>query len=220
MVGSHVRLFPRSRLSDGMLAYERWLNHIRSPAELAREVLVECPVAHPTMMIRQRRLAELGYRDIGWPEDWDLVLRMLAAGDRIGMVARRLHMWRDGPGRLSRNHPRYAPQALVACRAAHLAEHYLAQGRGYVLWGYGSTGKSLRKELARHGHHPRAIVELHPRRLGQTIFGAPVIEPDALDRYRETPLLVSVAGDEPRRQIRDALAAMGWSEGADYLCCA
>ena len=220
MVGCHVRLFPRQRLTSGMRAYEAWLNAIHTPEQLAREALVECPLAHPGMMVRRERLASLGYRDIGFPEDWDLVLRMLAAGDRIGVVPRRLHLWRDGPQRLSRNHPRYAESAFVACRAAHLACHPMLRRARYVLWGYGSTGKALRKALSGHGKQPVAIVELHPGRLGQTIFGAPVIHPSELGRYADVPVLVSVVGREAREQIREALSEMGRCEGRDYLCCA
>src|SRR5581483_1191472 len=48
-VGCHVRLFPPS---DGMRAYERWLNAIASPAAVRAEAFVECPVAHPTLVAR------------------------------------------------------------------------------------------------------------------------------------------------------------------------
>ena len=37
-----------------------------------RERFVECPVAHPSLMIRRERLAALRYRDRGWPEDVDI----------------------------------------------------------------------------------------------------------------------------------------------------
>ena len=53
-------------------------------------------------MVRRTVLAAVGYRDRGWPEDYDLVLRLLAAGPEIGVVPRRLLAWRDGPGRLTR----------------------------------------------------------------------------------------------------------------------
>ena len=43
----------------------------------------------------------------------------------------------------------------------------------YWLWGYGGTGRALAKALRAHDRHPDAIVELHPRRIGQRIQGAP-----------------------------------------------
>ena len=51
-VGCHVRLFPRRCLRDGRRQYERWLNSIDSAERLRREAFVECPIAHPTLLIR------------------------------------------------------------------------------------------------------------------------------------------------------------------------
>jgi glycosyltransferase involved in cell wall biosynthesis len=219
-VGCHVRLFPRAGLSAGLRAYERWLNAIDSPERLAREAFVECPVAHPTLVLRRSVALDFGYRDRGWPEDWDLVHRLLGAGQRIGMVPRRLLLWRDGPARLSRTHPRYRLDAFTACRAHYLARGFLGASPRYVLWGYGDTGKTLSRALAALGKTPCAIVEVHPGRIGQRIGGAPVIAPADLVQWRGSPIVVSVAGREARAEIRAALEAMLFDESSDYLCCA
>ncbi|RLB61595.1 MAG: glycosyl transferase family 2 [Deltaproteobacteria bacterium] len=219
-VGCHVRLFPRSQLGDGLRSYERWLNSIDSPERVAQDAFIECPIAHPTLTLRRDVLTEFGYRDQGWPEDYDLVLRMLAAGHRLGVVPRRLLMWRDGPSRLSRTDAAYSDAAFTACRAHFLVRGLLAGREDYVLWGYGSTGKALRSALALHGKHPAAIVELHPGRLGQRIFGAPVIPLEGLTEWCGIPILVSVAGQQARDQIRAALAQMDFVEERDFLCCA
>jgi len=219
-VGCRVRLFPRHTLTDGLLRYERWLNSIDGTAAVARDAFIECPVAHPTLMLRRKVLAEFRYRDRGWPEDWDLVARLLGAGERIGVAARKLLFWRDGPARLSRTHPNYSIDAFMACRAHFLASHQLRHHDQYVLWGYGDTGKALRRALTQHAKQPAAIVELHPGRIGQRIFGAPVIEPPALSSMRNVPILVSVAGARARGQIRNALAEMDFREERDFVCCA
>jgi hypothetical protein len=161
-----------------------------------------------------------GYRANGWPEDYDLVLRWLAAGRKIGMVAQPLLDWRDTPERLSRNAPEYAIDRFAACKAAHLEQGFLADGPSYILWGYGDTGRVLRRELALRGRHPSHIVELHPGRLGQRIHGAPVVSPDALLQLARQPIVASVAGTGPRTQIRAALRGMGFSEGSDFVCAA
>lgn len=219
-VGSHVRLFPRAGLGAGMRAYERWLGSIDSPRRVREEAFVECPVAHPTLLARTRVLRAFAYRDTGWPEDYDLVLRMLAAGERVSVVPRRLLAWRHGSGRLSRTSPRYAPERFTACKAAFLARGFLAGGERYLLWGYGGTGRALQRALRARGKRPAAIVELHPGRLGNAIQGAPVIPPGALAAGLGAPLVVSVAGAEARGQIRAALSAMGYRETRDYVCAA
>ena len=219
-VGAHVRFFPRRGMTDGLRAYERWLNGIASPEAVRAGAFVECPIAHPTLCARRTLLAGAGYRDAGWPEDYDLVLRWLAAGHRIGVVPRRLLAWRDGPARLTRTHPAYAQGQLTACKAHFLAAGLLAASDHYLLWGYGGTGRALRRALAAHGKHPSHVVELHPGRLGNRIHGAPVVPPAALGTLPRLPLVASVAGAEARRLIRSHLDALGWVETRDYVCAA
>jgi len=221
-IGARVRIHPRDGLSDGLRAYEAWLNGIEpgDSEALRREAFVECPIAHPTLMIRREVLARLGYRDMGWPEDYDLVLRCLAAGHALAVHGARLVGWRDGPARLSRTSEHYSIDRFTACKAAHLATSFLARTDHYTLWGYGGTGRSLRRALAELGRTPSHIVELHPRRIGNRIHGAPVIEPEALRSLPRQPLVVSVAGARPRGLIRAQLQRLGYSEARDFVCAA
>jgi glycosyltransferase involved in cell wall biosynthesis len=219
-VGCHVRMFPRRGMSDGLLAYERWLNSLTRPEDVANDAFVECPVVHPTLCLRREVIAAHGYRDAGWPEDYDLVLRMLAAGVRIGVLPRRLLGWRDGPERLTRTGASYRRDRILACKASFLAEGLLRGASEYVLWGYGDTGRALSRALAEHGKRPSRIVELHPGRLGQRIAGALVIHPDELGTVRDQPLVVSVSGAVARGQIREVLARESRVEGRDCIVAA
>lgn len=219
-IGAHVRVFPRSGLRDGRRRYESWLNGLRDAPSVRRDAYVECPVAHPTLMVRSDVLRAFGYRARGWPEDYDLVLRLLGAGHEIGVLPRRLVGWRDTSARLSRSAPEYALERFTDCKAFHLARGLLGTSDRYVLWGYGSTGRALRRALLRYDRAPSHIVELHPGRLGQRIHGAPVIAPEALADMPATPIVVSVAGEEPRALIRRALHGMGLRDGSHFVCAA
>jgi len=219
-VGCHVRLFPRSALGPGMRAYEAWLASVRTPEDVRREAFVECPLAHPTLVLRREVLIENAYRDLGWPEDYDLVLRLLGAGHQLGVVPRRLIAWRHNRHRLSQRSAVYTPERFTACKAHHLASGLLARQSRYWLWGYGGTGRALAKALRSHDRHPDAIVELHPRRIGQRIQGARVIAPHELGDPGALPLVVSVAGADARGLIRAELTQRGFREGTDYVCAA
>ncbi|MBI4953192.1 MAG: glycosyltransferase family 2 protein [Myxococcales bacterium] len=220
-VGCHVRLFPRgAALQPRRRAYESWLNGLRTAADVRRDAFVECPIAHPSLCARREELVAFGYRDRGWPEDYDLVLRLLEAGREVGVVPERLLGWRDHPGRLSRTAATYGLERFTACRAEFLVRGWLATSAHYVLWGYGDTGRSLRRALAGHGRTPSHVVELHPGRVGNRIHGAPVVTPDALGGLRGARVLVSVAGARARSEIRAALARMGFEELHDFVCCA
>jgi glycosyltransferase involved in cell wall biosynthesis len=219
-VGCHVRLFPRRGLLAGLLAYEAWLNSLTTAEGVARDAFVECPLAHPSLMLRRSVLEQHGYRDEGWPEDYDLVLRLLGAGLQLGVVPERLLCWRDGPTRLSRTSATYASDRFFRCKAHFLARGFLRRESEYVLWGYGDTGRLLARALAEHGKRPRAIIELHPGRIGQRIFGAEVLSPTGLSSLlgaHPLPLVASVARPGPRGEVRAALNAMGLVELRDYI---
>lgn len=218
-VGCHVRLFPRASLSPRLREYEAWLNGMRSADDVSRDAFVECPVAHPTLMMR-REMAEPGYAEGDWPEDYELLLRALGHGLRIGVVPRRLLGWRNGPATLSRVDPRYGMERFTACKAHYLAAGFLRDVQRYVLWGYGSTGRTLRRALAALGRTPSHIVEIKRGRLGQRIHGASVVPHTALRGLQGLPVIVSVARAAPRAEIRQALAEMGFEEGHDFVCAA
>lgn len=219
-VGCHVRMFPRASLLPGLREYERWLRSIDTTNAVRCERFVECPLPHPTWMLRREVMLRLGYRDCGWPEDYDLLLRLFATGGQMGVVPRRLVAWRDGPSRLWRSDPAYAPQRFIACKAQHLATGPLRHGDDYVLWGYGGTGRSLRRALAAIGKRAAWIVDLHPRRLGETIHGAKVVRPDRIPSLPRLPIIASVSGAPARTEIRAHCHRLGLRETLDFFCAA
>ena len=219
-VGCQVELFPADAVTDGRREYARWLNGISRPEEVRNEAFVECPIAHPALFARRKPMQDFGYRAAGWPEDYDMVLRWLGAGLRLANVSRPLLEWRETPGRLSRTSEVYGIDRFTACKASHLFESFLRRSPGYTLWGHGSTGRALRKELERLGSRPTRIVEVHPRRLGESIHGAEVIPPEALPVPASERIVVSVAGAKRRARIRRWLSRHGHREGVDYVCAA
>jgi len=219
-VGSHVRIWPRQHLQKGWRAYEHWLNGIESAHQVRTEAFVESPIVHPTLMMRREILVAFGYRACDWPEDYDLLLRVLTAGHDVGVVPRRLLCWRDSAQRLTRSHARYAIDRFAPCKAAFLAAHFLARTDTYILWGFGHTGRALHRALLRHGKRLAYLVVVHPGRLGNRIHGAPTISPEALINFRGLPVVVSVAKALPRRNIRVAMRQMGFEEMRDFVCAA
>jgi glycosyltransferase involved in cell wall biosynthesis len=218
-IGCHVRIFPRGRMSPRRREYEFWLNSLRTAADVSRDAFIECPVAHPTLMMR-REFARLRYVECGWPEDYDLILRGMAEGFRIGVLPQRLHAWRGRPDSLSRTSANYEVARFTACKAHHLARGFLAPVKTYVLWGYGHTGRMLRRALGSYAKLPSHIIEVKRSRIGQRIHGAPVVPIDALSALRGERIVVSVARAGPRSQIRGVLNDLGFREGADYVCAA
>ena len=221
-LGCHVRLFPRVGLTTGRVAYETWINSLSAESDVSRDRFVECPLAHPTFFMRREVFERFRYRDMPWPEDYDLLLRLLGAGLRLATVPRKLLLWRDSDARLSRTDARYGQSRFVDCKAYFLVKDWLKDELHYILWGYGDTGRLLCRALARYGRLPECIVERHPRRIGQRIFGAHVIAPEALNQLSlpRRKIIVSVACAGPRADVRRTARELGLVEGVDYLCAA
>jgi len=219
--GCGVRYVPRERVRGGALRYERWLNSLTTSDALARDMFVECPLAHPTFFFRADAVAVVnGYRDLGWPEDYDLILRLWRAGGRFGTVPEVLLHWREGEWRLSRTHPSYSHEAFRRCKAHHLAASLLSGRDGVVVWGAGPTGKSFARALEGEGVRIRAFVDLDPRKVGQYIRGAPVLLPAGIQEYRDAFCVAAVGRLGAREEIRASLVALGWREGPDFVAVA
>jgi glycosyltransferase involved in cell wall biosynthesis len=214
-------LFPATAVGPGYRRYERWLNALRAPADIARDLFVECPVAHPTLMIRRPVLEALGgYRDAGWPEDYDLLLRLHAAGLRAANLPEVLLRWRVRPDRHSLRSERYAPAAFRRCKVHFLRAAFLPGERPVAVWGAGRVGKPLARELIRQGTPIAAFVDLDPRKVGQEIHGAPVLAPDEAASRRNDYVLAAVGSPGAREEIRAALVAFGRREIRDFRVCA
>jgi len=221
VASSLVRIFPRRNLRGGNLRYEAWLNALVEPEAIAREIFVESPIPHPSVLVRREAFAAAGgYVDGPWPEDYDLWLRMHLAGLRFAKVPAVLLLWRDSADRLSRTDPRYAHGAFLERKAFYLARGPLRAGGCAVVWGAGPIGKSIARSLASNGIRIEAFVEVHPRRIGKTIHGAPVIPIAALGPPAGRKLIAAVGIAGAREEIRAHLAERGWREGEDWWAAA
>ncbi|MFQ5699424.1 MAG: glycosyltransferase [Myxococcota bacterium] len=222
LVGCRVESFRSGGLAEGYRIYTDWVNALVEEGEIRREALVECPVPHPTWMFRSRIVLGLGgYRERPWPEDLDLLYRLLATGRRVAKLPEVLHRWRDHPGRLSRVDPRYGRPAFARAKAHWIGR--LRPMRAAVLWGAGRTGRRFSRLLAAEGIPTRAFVDIHPGRTGSAWRGIPVLSTRDLDaRVSEwqaegVPVLGAVASRGARGEIRAHLRGLGLREGSDFL---
>lgn len=223
--GTGVRLFPRDALGSGYRRYERWINSLHEPSEVDADLFVECPIAHPTLMVRRAAFeAAGGYRDPGWPEDYDLLMRLHETGAALANLSDVLLEWRVRPERFSLRSPAYAPAAFRRCKVHYLVRGPLRQAgarvRPTVVWGAGRVGKAFSNALRQRGGELEAFVDLDPRKVGQLIHGAPVLDPAGFERrLRREPrpyVLAAVGSPGARAEIRGALRGMGMREVADF----
>ncbi|MEW6440255.1 MAG: glycosyltransferase family 2 protein [bacterium] len=220
-VGSLVRVFPRAGMTAGMLAYEGWVNSLVRPDEIAREIFVDAPLVHPSVMIRRRDLEAVGGYGLEGPEDFDLWLRLHLKGMRFAKVPSILLFWMDRQERATRCSPAYRKQAFRKCRAVHLAR-WIGGGREVLLAGK-KEAKRLGSLLEEQGLRVAAYVDLDPKTIGARRRGMPIISYESLagGKLGAARLILAAVGTRgAREEIRGRLRGLGYREIEDFLCVA
>jgi glycosyltransferase involved in cell wall biosynthesis len=221
ILGCRVHLIGTPAPGAGMQRYVDWQNALLEHDEIVEEMLVESPLAHPSVMMRASALSLLGgYRDLSGPEDYDLWLRAWRAGLRFAKLPEVLLWWRDRPERLSRRDERYSRGRFLALKLGALEAEHLADRRPLVIWGGGPTGKRWARALRRRGLSVAAFVDVAPGRLGRHIQGAPVVDVSAAGRYAGCLHLSAVGHPEARNRIRAEASARGLVPGRDLVAVA
>ncbi|MFI5183211.1 MAG: glycosyltransferase family 2 protein [Vicinamibacteria bacterium] len=222
ILGCRVRLvggLPRG--NAGMRAYVAWINTLMDHDAIVRDLWVESPLAHPSVMMRAEAVRRLGgYRVFHGPEDYDLWLRAHAAGLRFGKCPGVLLDWRDSAGRLSRTDPRYSLGSFRALKIEALLGDFLAGERPIVIWGAGPIGKAWSRELTAAGRPAAAFVEVDPNKIGHAIHGAPVLPVGRAASVEGALHLAAVSGAAARERIRSEAGRLGLVDGKDFLAVA
>jgi glycosyltransferase involved in cell wall biosynthesis len=213
-VGTQVEIFRDDvPVSPNLQAHQRWLNSLTTPERLFADRFVESPLCNPSLMLRREAFAlSGGWHDGDFPEDWDLLLRLLQSGQRLRCIEPVLVRWRDHDRRVTRTDPRYGLDRHLAMKARFLTP---LLRRPLTLWGAGEIGLKLSRLL---GGVDR-FVDVNPRKIGMSIDGAKVIPHTELGSP-EGLLVAAVGAKGARENIRLHLNERGWVEGRDYVCAA
>lgn len=221
LVSCQVAAFPAGQVRRGFELYLEWLNGLLSDEQIRREIFVESPLPHPSVMIRRAWLEQSGgYQEHGWPEDYELWLRLYLRGARFAKLPEVLLEWREHAQRLTRTDSRYSLENFIRLKAAYLVQGPLAERQAVLIWGAGMQGRRLGRQLQRLGAPLAAFVDIDPRKIGGTRRGLPILSPEALlDWWRQAPrpvVLAAVGARGARHLIRQRLQAIGLREGQDW----
>lgn len=221
VVSSLVSAFPKEDVRGGYRVYIAWLNSLITNEEIRREMFVESPLANPSVMIRKSWLDEMdGYQDFGWPEDYDLWLRMYLAGARFEKIAQVLLDWRDHPKRITRTDSRYSLENFLRAKAYYMGRGPLAERDAVIVWGSGMMGRRMGKQLQIQDVPLVAFVDIDPKKIGRIRRGKPIIAPEDLmawwNQYENPAVVAAVGARGARALIRARLNAFGLVEGQDW----
>lgn len=221
VVGCLVEAFPELEIGPGLRLYMDWVNSLVTCEDIARELFVESPLVHPSVLMRRSWIeAAGGYQDHGWAEDYDLWLRMAAKGAKFAKVPRRLHYWREHTQRLTHTDGRYSIDAFVRAKAYYLCLGPLHGRDAVLIWGAGIVGKRLSRHLLGEGVPLVAFVDVDPAKIGRQRRGLPIIPPAEViswwGRYSWPALLAAVGARGARPIVRKQVCSLGLAEGVDW----
>ncbi len=221
VVSSLVKAFPDEDVRAGYRIYIQWLNSLVTDEDIRREMFVESPLANPSIMMRSTWFKKMGgYHEYGWPEDYDLWLRMYMAGAKFAKIPEVLLKWRDHPNRITRTDRRYSVENFLRAKAHYLARGPLQGRDAVIVWGAGMMGRRLSKQLQNNEVPLVVFVDVDPKKIDRTRRGKPIIAPAALlnwwGRYANPALLAAVGARGARGLIRARLVKMGLVEGRDW----
>jgi GT2 family glycosyltransferase len=223
-VGVQIEVFPAP--GPGMVRYVAWQSSLVSRADHARAIFVESPLCHPSTLIRRDALVAVGgYRVMPWASDYDLWLRLDAAGYGLAKVPEVLFRWRVSDGSMTWTAAHNARARFVEARAHYLARRLRERGGAgeFAVWGAGQTGRRLARALEAHGLFALAFIDIDPRKVGRVARGVAIVDATAgIARAQRGELTIVVAvGDTGARDIvRARLTSAGLVEGETFVCAA
>ncbi len=203
--------------TPGMERYAAWQNGLLEPGDIRRAMFIENPVTHATLLLRRHALDKAGgYLARDWSEDYDLVLRLLLGGQKLGKVPEVLYHWRESSGRLTRTGEHCSAESFHRTRAHYLLRHTLAGQPRVVLWGVGELGAAWKRSLELAGreldYHP-----INPRAMKVCLAGRVLIPPERLPASGPSTLIA--CGTQGNRDLlRAAATAAGLVEGHSFWC--
>ena len=211
-----VRYFSEEELGEGYRRYETWMNHLMDSGRHYDEIYKECVLPSPCWMAYRETLLICGAfsREV-YPEDYDLAFRFYKHRIRIAASPEVLHLWRDHPGRTTRNAKVYADPTFLSLKLNYFLEIDHRPSRPLVIWGAGRKGKEAAQHLQTEGIHFHWVCNT-PSKWGKDIYGIHMQSPASIEPMDHPQVIILVAAPDAQPDIKRQLKDWGLAVGKDY----
>jgi len=202
-LGTRLRLFPAGAIGPGMRRWEAWHNALLDHDAMARDALIDSPLAHGTAVVSRAALERIGgWRERGWPEDVDLWLRLIGDGARLAKLPVTLYAWRRHRGSATHRDPRYTRDRYDALRVDALERGPLRGARSVTVVGVGASLARWQGLLSGRGWRTEPVAAGRPSPAAVRRMTTPVVlvfgAPPARERWRQA---LATAGVDERQVV-------------------
>lgn len=135
-------------ISEGYLKYQEWLNNRVEQQDFYAKIYRECTVASGNWLMRRADLEQCGgFRNLNYPEDYDLLFRWYENGFNIVGMDLVLHWWREHEQRTSKNSVNYQQEAFFRLKINRFIQLDLNVNQYLIVNGTGQKGRLTAKNL-------------------------------------------------------------------------
>ncbi len=206
LIATRIDINDMMGLRQGQWQYINWQNAPLTPVEHEREIYTECPMCHPTFLLKRELLIKIGgYQQQSWIEDYDLLFRAHVHGVKMYKLPEKLL--------IKSLHPNQATWRDPGCKRGEFMKakaHYFFQDKQWenkrklYIVGTGSTGKLVADALIGAGKPPVAFLDDRDEEPNRTLRGVKCMKFDEAFKaahWGEDSLILFAIAD-PKGKIR------------------
>ncbi len=203
--------------TKGFRMYVNWVNALKNAHEISLNRFIESPVINPTAMFRRQTGEKYGFYYQGdFPEDYEMWLRWIKNGVKIGKINQALIQWNDSATRLTRTDKRYSSMAFYRIKTSYFFD-WLKHNNPFhpeiTIWGAGRTARRRARLLINKGIKVKEWVDVVDYKRKST----PYLHYSDLPKAGRRFVVSYVASRGARQKIRHYLQAKNYMEGEDFM---
>lgn len=202
-----VKYFSEGELGDGYKKYESWLNGLTENESNFGEIYRECSIPSPNFLIHRSDLDDIGaFNPQVYPEDYDLAFRMYEFGLNVIAVKEVTLLWRDHASRSTRTQDHYQPLSFIPLKVDYFTKVDLIPDKTLLLWGAGTKGKIIAKELILRQIDFIWITD-NPKKVGHNVYGK-ILEASRSVNISHTQIILAISSPEEITEIKTRFSAV------------
>jgi glycosyltransferase involved in cell wall biosynthesis len=216
-VGGLVKYCADEKQLEGLKKYVDWVNSLVNYEDISNGRFVDAPIINPSSMWRKETGEQHGlYKSGNFPEDYEMWLRWLAQGVKIGKVNKYIIKWIDSEHRLTRTHPIYSDEAFYNIKSYYLAKWLSNHNKHHpfvMIWGASKISRRRAELLKAYGIKIQGYIDIKMTRQ----INEDIIYYKNLPDFNSCFILVYVRQWEAKKKIISFLDSIGYENGKNYL---